>query len=120
MNQLTEMTLIQSLVNTATGNTTYADYIPEGVDLPAQSIVHIAPEYTRVVNGDISGVRNNWRLTLMSNDTSELRDLLDIIDGLDNTDDAELGKVRFELEQIETKGTDSTVRRAFYIIQTNR
>lgn len=69
------------------GINVFADYVPAGADTPALSVVTIIGESNdnRVLNGDSTGKRSVYRLSLTGNTEVELEQVENAVQLLDNT-----------------------------------
>lgn len=75
---------LTTLLKTKTTSTVYADFIPEGKELPAVSFTHIANGGSRILKGHRTGLWDTWRVLIVGKNRSEIKSIADQIKTVDN------------------------------------
>lgn len=102
-----------TLVESVTTASVWSDYVPESETGPAISIINLANGNIRDIAGTTAGDNSHWRLTVVSESTSEVLTIVNQLKKLDNAKTDVFQKVLVEYVLLEPKQPSQPYRRAF-------
>ena len=109
---------VRSLILTAvTGISVYPDFVPEDADLPAISFSHIINSSSRLLQGNSTGEWNTWRILVVGNTRTEVKDMLLQLEMLDNTLNSDFQRVFVVARQLSPALPDDATRGGFIDIK---
>lgn len=106
------------LLKTKISEVVYADFVPEGKALPAVAFTHVADGFTRILNGNKSGLWNTWRVMCVGANRAESELLAEKLKELDNTSSTDFQNVFIIAEGNTPASPEDKTRTAFVDIKT--